>query len=285
MLSGSGIPGPPPVAFSGRDELRDGSSAAGREAGIHVLKFGSSVLSSPAAYRAAAEEVRAEVAGGARAVVVVSAMGATTDSLLACARGIAASPPDSLVGALLATGEEASVALLAIALMAAGVPALGLPSWRVPIHTRGALRDADPVDVDAHAILAALASHDAVVLPGFVGLDATGAASLLGRGGSDLTALFLGHVLGAAEVRLVKDVDGICPADPKRFPGMKPLSRTTWEEARRVGGGVVQGKALTYAERHVLGFRVAPLGGKGTWVGGRPSPARSRRPAPEGRRR
>ena len=238
---------------------------------LQVLKFGSSILSSPAAYRSVAEEVRMEIAGGAKVVVVVSAMGATTDSLLDCARAVAASPPDSLVGALLATGEEASVALLTIALMAGGVPALGLPSWRVPIHTRGALRDADPVDVDGEAILTALATHDAVVLPGFVGLDATGTPSLLGRGGSDLTALFLGHVLGAAEVRLVKDVDGIYPADPKRHPGLAPLARATWAEARRVGGDVVQDKALAYAERHVLDFRVAAPGGKGTWVGARPA--------------
>lgn len=273
MLHGSGVPTHPVVAFPTCPGPADGVLAADTEVSIRVLKFGSSILSSPAAYRSVAREVRTEVAGGAKAVVVVSAMGATTDSLLACARAVAASPPDSLLSALLATGEEASVALLAIALMAVGVPAMGLPSWRVPIHTRGALRDADPVDVDAQAIFAALETHDAVVLPGFVGLDATGTPSLLGRGGSDLTALFLGHVLGALEVRLVKDVDGIYPADPKRFAGMAPLARATWEEARRIGGDVVQSKALAYAERHVLDFRVAAPGGKGTWVGGRPAPA------------
>ena len=237
---------------------------------IHVLKFGSSILSSPAAYRTAAQEVRREIRGGAKAVVVVSAMGGTTDSLLASAREVASTAPDALVGALLATGEEASVVLLSIALMAVGVPTLGLSSWRVPIHTRGTLSDADPVAVNADAILGALASQDAVVLPGFVGLDATGAPSLLGRGGSDLTALFLGKVLGASEVRLIKDVDGIFPADPKVSPCAEALSRATWDEARRIGGGVVQDKALAYAKRHVLGFRVASLGGTGTWVGGRP---------------
>ncbi len=284
LLASPACPGPldDAVAARGRSVYplppalgaRAGHPRTAREVGIHVLKFGSSILSSPAAYRSAAEEVRGEVAGGAKAVVVVSAMGATTDSLLASARTVATSPPDSLVGALVATGEEASVALLAIALKAAGVPALGLPGWRLPIHTRGDLRDADPVAVDGQAILNALASHDAVVLPGFVGRDATGSTSLLGRGGSDLTALFLGHVLGATEVRLVKDVDGIYPADPKRFPGMAPLARATWSEARRIGGAVVQGKALAYAERNVLGFRVAAPGGTGTWVGARPSPER-----------
>ena len=234
---------------------------------IHILKFGSSVLASPDAYRSAAEEVRTEIARGAKVVTVVSAMGETTDALLAGALAVTPSPPDSLVSALLATGEEASVAMLAIALTASGVHAVGLPSWRLPIRTCGTLKDADPVDVDAGAITALLEKHDAVVLPGFVGYDATGTPSLLGRGGSDLTAIFLGHALGATEVRLVKDVDGIFPADPKRLAGVAPLLHATWDEARRIGGGAVQGKALDYAKRHVLSFRVASLGGGGTWVG------------------
>ena len=271
MSNGSGVSGRPVAPLPACPAPGEDVFVPDNPAGLRVLKFGSSVLADPPAYRSAAEEVRAEVAGGAKVVVVVSAMGATTDALLARARAVATSPPDALVGALVATGEEASAALFAIALLAVGVPALRLSSWRLPIHTRGDLRDADPVNVDAGTIVAALESHDAVVLPGFVGLDASGAPSLLGRGGSDLTALFLGQVLGAAEVRLVKDVDGIYPADPKRVRGLAPFSRTTWEEARRVGGGVVQNKALAYAERHVLGFRVAPLGGGGTWVGGRPA--------------
>lgn len=251
---------------------RDVLAAADIHLNIHVLKFGGSILANPSDYRSAAEEVREEVAGGAKVVVVVSAMGATTDALLASARAITSSPPDSLLSALVATGEEASVALLTIALVTAGVPAVGLPSWRLPIHTRGTLKDADPVDVDAEALAASLRSHDAVVLPGFTGRDVTGAVSLLGRGGSDLTALFLGHVMGASEVRLVKDVDGIFPADPKHCPGMAALSCATWDEARRVGGGVVQHKALAFAQRHDLAFRVASPGGSGTWVGGRLAP-------------
>ena len=250
-----------------------------RDAGIHVLKYGSSILANPSAYRHVAEEIEREVGGGAKVVVVVSAMGSTTDALLACARAVTSSPPEGLVGALLATGEEASVALLAIALATAGVSALALPSWRLPIHTRGTLIDADPVDVDGDTIVAALKSHDAVVLPGFVGLDATGVPSLLGRGGSDLTALFLGHALRASEVRLVKDVNGIFPADPKRVAGIAPLPRATWDEARRVGGGVVQDKAIDYARRNGLGFRVASLGGRGTRVDGRPVPVSVSTPA------
>ena len=236
---------------------------------LRVLKFGSSVLGSPSAYPRLADLIRAEVDAGAQVVAVVSAMGDTTDRLLADARDVAPSTPDHLMAPLLVTGEEASTALLALALAERGVRALGVPFWRLPVRTRGPLTSADPVAVDAEAIRTALATHDALVLPGFVGVDGTGAISLLGRGGSDLTALFLGHALGAAEVRLVKDVDGIFSADPKYFPDSTPLTRTTWNEALRIGGGVVQERALRFARQHGITFRVASPGGTGTWIGRR----------------
>lgn len=234
---------------------------------LRVLKFGSSVLARPEEYGRAAEEVRAEVAGGCKVVAVVSAMGRTTDQLLAAARMVADAPADALVAALLGTGEEASVALLAMALDAREVPVRAFTRTTIPIRTRGPLQDADPVDVDAERILSVLESVDVVVFPGFVGVDAAGGPSLLGRGGTDLTALFLGHALGAAEIRLVKDVDGIFPGDPGEKPDAAPFAYLSWDGARRIGGGVVQEKALAFAARHGLGFRVAAPGGRGTWVG------------------
>jgi len=199
-------------------------------------------------------------------------MGNTTDSLLAAARSVTPESPDRLMGALLATGEEASVALLTLALAAERVRAVGFNAWRLPLRTRGSLRDADPVAVDTTRIQAVLGVRDAIVFPGFVGVDETGVPSLLGRGGSDLTALFLGDALGAAEVRLVKDVDGIFPADPRcgrgsgphrtRGSGVRtavsraPCSTLTWSQARTIGGGVVQPKANRFR------------GTQGTWLPG-----------------
>ncbi len=250
---------------------------------VHVLKFGSSVLAGPQDYPVVAEMIGRKVARGSAVVAVVSAMGDTTDSLLAAARSVARILPDRLMGALLATGEEASVALLTLALAGRGVRAAGFNSWRLLIRTQGSLSDADPVAVDAAQIRATLASHDAVVFPGFVGVDATGVPSLLGRGGSDLTALFLGDALGAAQVRLVKDVDGIFPVDPRLGGGsdphpydgpeacpaesQNPCSRLTWAQVRAIGGGVVQSKAIDFAEDRKLDFQVTGLTGKGTRVG------------------
>ncbi len=256
-----------------------------RSGPVHVLKFGSSVLAAPEGYRSVAGHVRDEVARGRKVIAVVSAMGRTTDTLLTTAKAVAPRPPDALVSALLATGEEASVALLGIALADVGVPSTGFTAARLAVRTRGALWDAEPVDVDTGPIAAALDCSDVVIVPGFVGVDVTGVPSLLGRGGSDLTALFLGHAIGAAEVRLIKDVDGIYPADPRATGvsgatgataatgttgatrGLAPLRTVSWDQARRIGGGVVQDKALRFAASNGLAFRVAAMGGCGTRVG------------------
>ncbi len=233
---------------------------------LRVLKFGSSVLGRPEDYRCAAREVCAEVEKGRQVVAVVSAMGGTTDRLLAAVRSVTQTPPHSLVVSLLATGEEASVALFAMALAAKGVRATEFTAAELPVYTRGPLEDAEPVGVDTDRIRAALESADAVVVPGFLGMDETGVPSLLGRGGSDLTALFLGHVLDA-EVRLVKDFDGIYPQDPRLAPDAAPFRYLSWEGVNRIGGDVVQVKAVDFAARHRIGFRVSALGGRGTWVG------------------
>ena len=147
--------------------------------------------------------------------------------------------------------------------------AAGFNASRVPVRTNGALQDAHPVFVDTGQIRAAFRTRDAVVFPGFIGVDMTGVASLLGRGGSDLTALFLGDALEAAEIRLIKDVDGIFPSDPRNGDALEPYRELTWEQAREISGGVVQPKAIDFAERRGLRFRVTGLNGVGTSVGTR----------------
>jgi aspartate kinase len=138
---------------------------------VHVLKFGSSVLASPDGYRSVAGHVRDEVARGRKVIAVGSAMGSATDALLTSAKAVARRPPDALVSALLATGEEASVALLGIALADVGVPSTGFTAARLSVRTRGALWDAEPVDVDTGPIAAALDCSDVIIVPGFVGVD------------------------------------------------------------------------------------------------------------------
>ncbi len=247
------------------------SSARTNPGPVVVLKFGSSVLEGAGGYVAAAAEVAREVEVGRRVVAVVSAPPGTTDALLGAAAPLAPRPPERLVSRLLATGEAASVALLAIALSARGVEACALDAAGLALRTQGPPLDADPVDVDVASLRGALERYPALVVPGFVGVDPDGELSLLGRGGSDLTALFLADRLDAVECRLLKDVDGVHAADPNVDPSAPVFRRASWEVVLEVGGALVQGKAVRFARERGRTFRVAALGGEGTWVGGLPA--------------
>lgn len=234
---------------------------------LSVLKFGSSLLRDAEGFRIAAEEVGQDVARGRRVLAVVSAMRGTTDRLLGAATALG-DPPPALLASLLRTGEDASVALLGMALTARGLLAHAVSADALDLRTSGSLDDAEPVDVDPRRLQAWLSAHHVVVVPGFIGRDDSGAPSILGRGGSDLTALFLARELGVREVRLIKDVHGVHPTDPKADGGGgEPLDKASWAQVRRLGNGVVQSKALRFAERSELRFRVAAPGGRGTLVG------------------
>ncbi|MDH5590879.1 MAG: hypothetical protein OEZ37_12595 [Gemmatimonadota bacterium] len=233
-----------------------------------VLKFGSSVLDGPEGFRRAAREIDSEVRRGRSVVAVVSAMPGATDTLLQLAGEVADPPPPHHVSALAATGEYASVALLCIALAPLGIAAHRLSAGTAGLRTAGPLLDAHPTDVDTRSIVDALTLHRVAIIPGFLGVDPSGETSLLGRGGSDLTALFLAHRLGAVECRLVKDVDGVYSADPN-VPGgpAVPYASVSWDRVLEVAGQLVQPKAVRFARTLGLPFRVAAPGGTGTWVG------------------
>ncbi|MEM1424141.1 MAG: homoserine dehydrogenase, partial [Planctomycetota bacterium] len=107
-----------------------------------------------------------------------------------------------------------------------------------------------------------LAGAGVVVFPGFVALDRRGRAVTLGRGGSDLTALFLAHALGAARCRLVKDVDGLYNADPRTVPGARRLERVGYDGALATDGSIVQHKAVRFAEARGVAFELGDLGAR-----------------------
>jgi homoserine dehydrogenase len=227
---------------------------------LTVLKFGSSVLGKDSDLPRAVHEIYRWVREGHRVIAVVSALNDTTDNLLARAELFGPGTNDSVVAALLATGEATSSALLTLALGRAGVPAVTLDEVRLGLRTRGPVLDAEPCELDARALLCALEKTPVVVVPGFVGRQQDGTVSLLGRGGSDLSAIFLAHELQAEHCRLIKDVDGIFEFDPVRAGGSPRRYRTmTWADAARVGDGAIQEKALNFAEQHGRFFEVAAL--------------------------
>jgi homoserine dehydrogenase len=225
------------------------------------LKFGSSVLAGPRDLPAAVHEIYRELRQGRRVVAVVSAFARATDRLIESARRVCERPADDALAMLVATGEAQSAALLAIALERAGVPSLALDAAQAGLATHGALLDAEPCALDVRAIRSALGRGAVVVVPGFVGRDANGRTSLLGRGGSDLSALFIAQRLRAATCRLLKDVDGVYDRDPaaggaraQRFESL------TFADALAIGGRIVQAKALHYAMDERVAFEVAAPG-------------------------
>jgi acetylornithine deacetylase len=238
-----------------------------------VLKFGSSVLGTERDYAAAVAGIQRHLHRGERVLAVVSALKGATDRLLADAHFFGPEPEPAATASLLATGESASAARLALALDAGGIEAALLDPGAIGLTTQGPLLDADPVAVNGDAVRRALEHSGAAVVAGFYGRDSAGGYALFGRGGSDLTALFLAHRLGARTCRLVKDVDGVYEHDPGAT-GRAPrrYQRLSWDDALKLGSRVVQPKTLHYARRERIEFEVGKIGSPvGTHVGPGPS--------------
>jgi homoserine dehydrogenase len=226
---------------------------------IIVLKFGSSVLRSEADLPSAVHEIYRHWRDGAQVIAVVSAFGDTTDQLTLRAESVCARPEKSALATLLATGEATSSALLSLALNKVGIPARLLDEVQVGLRTVGDGVDAVPVAVDA-ARLKSESRRAVVVLPGFVGRGEGGERTLLGRGGSDLTALFLAHRLEARCV-LIKDVGGLYTSDPAcTTVGPSRFAQASYETAARLGSGAVQQKAVRFAAANKLRFAITSIG-------------------------
>ena len=180
-----------------------------RRDSVTVLKFGSSVLRGEEDLSQTVHEIYRWIRAGDRVLAVVSAFGVETNRLLEQAFRYGENPNDDAVAGLVSTGEATASALLRLALDRAGIPSTVLDAARISLRTEGPVLDAQPCDVDTVQIWQAFAEVPVCVVPGFVGRTRRGVPSLLGRGGSDLTALFLGQRLGATRCRLIKDVKGL----------------------------------------------------------------------------
>ncbi len=249
---------------------------------IVVLKFGSSVLDPRDGLADCVQEIYREVRSGRRVVAVVSAFPGVTDLLFRTASRAFERPDPARLASYVATGETASAAFLGIALDQAGVPVRVVGPAEVGLAASGPHLDAVPAGLDIDAVEALLADAPVLVLPGFYGLDARGAVALFGRGGSDLTAIFVAQRLGA-ECRLLKDVSALHPCDPSVEGPSSVVYRTaTWDDALRVGGKLVQPKAIRYAREHGVEFSVAaPLEAFRTEIGRGPSVLVPLPPPPE----
>jgi homoserine dehydrogenase len=186
-------------------------------------------------------------------------MGLTTDELLCEARGLTTTPEPFATAELLATGERAAAALLGLALDRSGIPARVLNPREIELLASGSPLDSELVSVNVVRVRELLRRYPALVVPGFFGTDAEGRTHLLGRGGSDLTAVFIAHSLSSAgrsiRCRLIKDVDGVYESDPalsqvEGQPGSNPrrFGCLDYPDALRVAGQLIQPKALSFLQ-------------------------------------
>ena len=189
-----------------------------------VLKYGGMCLETPERLRAAAAQLASLHARGLSVVVIVSAMGKSTDELVRLAYRVSPKPNRRELDMLLTTGERVSMALMSMALSDLGVPAISFTGSQAGVLTDESHSQARIVDVRPVRVRDELAKGRVVVLAGFQGVNPlTREITTLGRGGSDTTAVAMAAALGGARCEIVKEVDGICTADPRLVPRARPL--------------------------------------------------------------
>jgi homoserine dehydrogenase len=222
---------------------------------IEVLKFGSSVLRSSDDLPVAVDEIYRRWRAGYRVLAVVSAFEGVTDRLLREVAAAVGNDSDEATASYVATGEQRTAALLVGALHQHGMPARIVDAREIGLAAAGTTLDSVPTGVNAAAIERHWQDHDILVLPGFYGVDPEGRIALFGRGGSDLSALFLAAAL-RAECRLLKDVAGVFEADPAAHPDARRYATLSWQSAIRMAGPLIQPKALELARQLGLSFEV-----------------------------
>ncbi len=224
-----------------------------------VQKFGGSSVAGPDRIRHVARRVAATRAAGHNVVVVVSAPGDTTDDLIAMARQIADKPPAREVDMLLATGEQVSIALLAMAIHAEGREAISLTGGQARIRTERVHTRARVLGVDRRRIDKELAAGRIVIVAGFQGITDEEEITTLGRGGSDTTAVALASVLGADVCQIHTDVEGVFTADPRIVPNARMLKEISYDEMLEMassGALIVQTRAAELAKQYRVRLEV-----------------------------
>jgi aspartate kinase len=219
-----------------------------------VQKYGGSSVADAAKIKTVAQRVALTVKDGHGVVVVVSAMGKTTDELIHLAHGITPRPNERELDILLATGEQVSIALLAMAIEALGHKARSFTGEQAGIRTDAAHTRARIVGIDGDKVRRALDDGHVAIVAGFQGVAADdGDVTTLGRGGSDLTAVALAAALPADVCEIYTDVDGVYTADPSIVPEARKLDRISYDEMLEMaslGARVLQSRSVEFAKKY-----------------------------------
>ncbi len=235
-----------------------------------LQKFGGTSVATAEKIHAAAAKVIAAKTAGNQVVVVVSAMGHTTDELLDLAKEICSNPPKRELDQLLATGEQVTIALIAMALHAQGHEAISFTGGQIGLLTDNAHSKARIRDIDKKRIQTELDHGKIVIVAGFQGVTESGDVTTLGRGGSNATLVALGAVLGGVCENFT-DVDGVFTADPRIVKNARKIDRISYDEMMElssVGAGVLQTRAVEFAKKYNVPIHVRNAGHDrpGTWI-------------------
>jgi len=227
--------------------------------GLVVQKFGgTSVADADRINHAAGRAIRAKLAGN-KVVVVVSAMGKTTDQLIDLAHQVSDSPPRREMDMLLATGEQVSIALMAMAMHKMGHDAISMTGGQVGFYTDAAHTKARIQKIDADRIFQHLENGKIVIVAGFQGITEQGDITTLGRGGSDTTAVALAAVLNADVCNIYTDVDGIYTADPRVVAKARKLDKISYDEILELaslGAGVMHSRSIEFGKKYHVPIHV-----------------------------
>jgi aspartate kinase len=224
-----------------------------------VQKYGGTSVGSPERINAVADRVARFRSKGHDVVVVVSAMSGETDRMIKLAKQLHPEPPARELDVLLATGEQTTIALLAMALENKGVPARSYTGHQVHILTDNAHGKARILDIDDARVREDLSKGRVVVVAGFQGADEEGNITTLGRGGSDTTGVAMAAALKADECQIYTDVDGVYTTDPRIVPEARRLDRITVEEMLEMaslGSKVLQIRSVEFAGKYRVPLRV-----------------------------
>ncbi len=235
-------------------------SATPETRGLVVQKYGGSSLATAERIRAAAQRIARVARAGRPVVVVVSAMGDTTDELIQLAYSVAERPDERELDLLLSTGETVSATLMAMALHALGEPAVSLTAIQAGIRSTPVFTRARITDVQPDRIQAELRASKVVIVTGFQGVTDEQDITTLGRGGSDTTAVALACALDAARCEIYTDVEGVYTADPRIVGRARKLREIGYEEMlemAQLGAKVMHPRAVELGELYDMPILVA----------------------------
>ena len=226
---------------------------------IYVLKYGGSSVADAECLRRVAGRVAADVRQGRNIVVVVSAMGKTTDRLISMAREVHADPNDREYDQLLSTGEQITISLLSMALHHIGIDAVSMTGPQAGIKTDASHTKAKIIDIEPSRVQENIDQGKVVIVAGFQGLNPSNDVATLGRGGSDLTAVAMAAALKADRCQIFTDVDGVYTADPRVVENARKLDEVANDEMLELasmGAKVLQSRSVEFAKKHGVELEV-----------------------------